>query len=284
MFGAESANIVQQLIDAKADINARNAADDTALMLAIRSGREDLVKLLLDAGINLNLTNNDGDSALTIAAKVHGAGRRQSYYYSTRPESLVEQLVASGARVRAINKTGESVLTLMSAKAGSDELPIIELLIERAACEAPGRFVQVEDLLRALRRTGGQSSAATVKALIAAGGNVNGRSEEGEALLIVAVEESGNAEVVELLLAAGADVNVRDRNGDTPLLLAIRQYLSGPKAQIRKALRQDPRVIDLLLSFRANPLARTRDGLAALDLARQSGNEKLISQIQRAQP
>jgi hypothetical protein len=49
-------------------------------------------------------------------------------------------------------------------------------------------------------------------------------------------------------------------------------------------LRQDPRVIEVLLSSRANPLERTRDGLTALDLARQSANEKLISLIERAQP
>ena len=282
-FGAESADIVRQLIKAGADIKARNAANETALMLAIRAGREDVIKLLIDAGVDLNVINSDGDSALTIAARMHGSDRRR-YYYHTRPESLVERLIKAGARVRTRNKAGESVLTLISAKARPDEVPIIQLIIERAAQEGREPFVQVEDLLGAIRRAGGKSSAATVKALIASGADVKGRSDEGKAMLIVAVEESGNAEVVESLLAAGADVNVKDANGDTPLIAAIRQFLGAENARVRTVLRQDPRVIEVLLSFRANPLDRTRDGLTALDLARQSGNEKLISLIQRAQP
>ena len=103
-------------------------------------------------------------------------------------------------------------------------------------------------------------------------------------MLVVAIEESGNAEVVESLLAAGAEVNLKDANGDTPLIAAIRQYLGTDNARVRNVLRQDPRVIEVLLSFRANPLDRTRDGVTAVDLARQSGNEKLISMIQGAQP
>ena len=282
-FGAESAAILQQLITAGADIKARNAANETALMLAIRAEREDIAKLLLVAGVDLNLVNNDGDSALTIAARMHGSDRRR-YYYHNRPESLVERLIKVGARVRIKNKAGESVLTLMSAKARPDEIPIIQLIIEKAAQEGREPFVQAEDLLGAIRRAGGKSSAAVVKALIASGGDVKGRSEEGKAMLIVAVEESGNAEVVESLLAAGADVNVKDANGDTPLIAAIRQYLGAENARVRSVLRQDPRVIEVLLSFRADPLVRTRDGVTALDLARQSGNDKLISSIQRAQP
>jgi ankyrin repeat protein len=103
-------------------------------------------------------------------------------------------------------------------------------------------------------------------------------------MLSVAIEESGNADVVESLVAAGADVNLKEANGDTPLLAAIRQYLGAENARVRSVLRQDPRVIEVLLSSRANPLERTRDGLTALDLARQSANEKLISLIERAQP
>lgn len=282
-FGAESADIVRQLINAGADIKARNAANETALMLAIRAEREDLIKLLLDAGVDLHAINSDGDSALTIAARMHGSDRRR-YFYHNRPESLVERLIKAGARVRTRNKAGESVLTLISAKARPDEVPIIQLIVERAAREGREPFVQVEDLLGAIRRAGGKSSAATVKALIASGGDVKGRSEEGKAMLIVAVEESGNAEVVASLLAAGADVNVKDTNGDTPLIAAIRQFLGAENARVRRVLRQDPRVIEVLLSFRANPLDRTRDGVTALDLARQSGNEKLISLIQSAQP
>lgn len=283
MFGAESADILRQLIAAKANVKARNAANETALMLAIRAEREDLVKLLLDAGVDINVVNSDGDSALTIAAAIHGSDSRPFYYYN-RPESVVEQLIKAGAQVRTRNNAGESVLTVMSGKARRDELPIIELIIQRAAQEGSEQFVQVEDLLRAIRRAGGKSSAGIVKALIASGGDVKGRSEDGKAMLIVAIEESGNADVVESLVAAGADVNLKEANGDTPLLAAIRQYLGAENARVRSVLRQDPRVIEVLLSSRANPLERTRDGLTALELARQSANGKLISLIERAQP
>ena len=47
----------------KADVNARNKAGLTSLMLAARFGTAENVKVLLDAGADVNARDEDGDTA-----------------------------------------------------------------------------------------------------------------------------------------------------------------------------------------------------------------------------
>jgi len=71
------------------------------------------------------------------------------------------------------------------------------------------------DLMDAAR-TG---NAEKVKALIAAGADVNAKGEAGETALMGAASE-GNAEAVKALLAAGADINAKNNNGETALMIS----------------------------------------------------------------
>lgn len=59
------------VLDAGADLNARQQVGYTALMGAASAGREDLVDLLLARGADPLLQNDDGKSAAAIAAE-HG--------------------------------------------------------------------------------------------------------------------------------------------------------------------------------------------------------------------
>ncbi len=61
---------------------------------------------------------------------------------------------------------------------------------------------------------------ASVKALIAAGADVNGRDEYEDTPLIIAVYR-GQIDIVNALIAAGADVNAMDNKGRTPLLISV---------------------------------------------------------------
>jgi Ankyrin repeats (3 copies) len=62
---------------------------------------------------------------------------------------------------------------------------------------------------------------AQVKALIAAGADLNARDAQARTPLLQAVE-AGRGVVVTLLLKAGADVDASDNNGLTPLIAATR--------------------------------------------------------------
>lgn len=55
-------------MEAKADVNAKNAEGKNALMIALDEGHQSLVAPLLQHGVDINAQDNDGVSALHIAA------------------------------------------------------------------------------------------------------------------------------------------------------------------------------------------------------------------------
>jgi ankyrin repeat protein len=64
--------LVGKLIEKKADLNLRDAAGDTALIIAARRGNdsdEEIAEMLIEAGAKLDLKNKEGHSALFFAAK-----------------------------------------------------------------------------------------------------------------------------------------------------------------------------------------------------------------------
>lgn len=73
-----NADKCQILIEAKADVNAVNKAGDTALMVAVRRGRDAVVPVLLAAGADTSIKNNSGETVLTLAGG-HGLVIVQQY-------------------------------------------------------------------------------------------------------------------------------------------------------------------------------------------------------------
>ncbi|KAK6525188.1 hypothetical protein TWF694_005334 [Orbilia ellipsospora] len=60
--------IVQLLIESKAEFDAKGNDGQTALMLAARDGHEETVRLLLDSGADFETKDNNGQTALSLAA------------------------------------------------------------------------------------------------------------------------------------------------------------------------------------------------------------------------
>ena len=86
--------------------------------------------------------------------------------------------------------------------------------------------------------------AAAVRALVAAGADLEARGAAGRTALLLATR-ADDVEVASLLIAAGADVNARDDIGDTPFLYAgaegrdaiLRAILATGRADLRDTNR-----------------------------------------------
>jgi ankyrin repeat protein len=61
-------DVVRSLLDAKADVNAKDQDGSTALMMAASIGKRDIVQLLLDSNADVNATTVGGDTVVRIAS------------------------------------------------------------------------------------------------------------------------------------------------------------------------------------------------------------------------
>lgn len=97
-------DMVQVLLWAKADVNARNDSGQTVLMMLGEKITSDIVWDLINAGAKVNLRDNDGDTALIEAAQSNNL-------------DVLKTLLEAGAKVNAKNNDGQTPL-MMAASEG----------------------------------------------------------------------------------------------------------------------------------------------------------------------
>ena len=71
--------LVRYLTQKGADVNIRNANNDTALYLAAASGSVDIIKLPLDKGMSVNLTNSNDRTPLHVSATLGNLEATKSF-------------------------------------------------------------------------------------------------------------------------------------------------------------------------------------------------------------
>jgi ankyrin repeat protein len=252
---ADSGNtaLVERLLAAGADVNAKDNYGDTALIAAADDGHTDIVERLLAAGADVNAQNNDGRTPLIAAAKGGNINPWDDEDYirvaRERSTDIVRRLLAvQGIKVNAQNKDGETALTIAALFSNAD---IVRLLLAAGAdvnaknkdgmtalmhaadefatdadiverlLAAPGADVNAKDKggMTALMLAAFNGHLDMVERLLAAGADVNAKDKDGETALIAAADD-GHTDIVERLLAAGADVNAQNKDGDTAWMKA----------------------------------------------------------------
>lgn len=120
-------DIVQTLIDAKADVNAKDKHGNTALIAAVNSKSNEIVQALLNAGANVNAKNDNGYTALMEAAINHNC-------------EIIQTLISLGADINLKDNSGNRALNFAKnnyARAETGNKPeSIRILKEAGAKEA----------------------------------------------------------------------------------------------------------------------------------------------------
>jgi ankyrin repeat protein len=150
--------MVQVLLWARADVNARNNSGQTVLMMLGEKITSDIVWDLINAGAKVNLRDEDGDTALLEAARSNNM-------------EVLKTLLDAGAKVNARNNNGQTALMLAASEGLINNLKTLILAggdINAHDNEGKTAFLYAKEndhspIVRLLRSYGVDESAQTKK-------------------------------------------------------------------------------------------------------------------------
>jgi len=194
------------LLAGGAEVNAQGEEGLTALHWAVDQGTPEVVELFLEAGADVHAQNANG------ATPLFGLERRRSG--ALQEPAVLDLLLGAGADVGARNSSGSTALHVVAAAPDApNALQIASGLLESGA--DPNAYDDEGRTPLILAARG--DNEALVRVLLEAGADVAARHTGGGTALHSAVEAGGSAAVVQVLLEAGADPDARDNAGLTPL-------------------------------------------------------------------
>lgn len=222
---------VKALINAGADVNAKNKNGATPVSLAIGHVSLETLKLFITA-------KNVNAKVVTILYPINDTKKQlidqkkdTTYFHLAAQKAsveVVEYLISLGANITAPNGRGE--LPLQSAVQNPNP-KVLDTLLATNKFDATAKnaaLLAAVKLNNDSRIQNDPDINTKVKALLDAGAEVNTKNEQDVTPLHFAAQY-GTGETMVQLIEAGADVNARDKNGKTPL-----HYLLGfsPSIQI----------------------------------------------------
>jgi len=225
------------LLDAGADVNARNDLGETPLVLSARYGQAEMVKLLISRKANLRYA--DGRMAMS-AATDRITHLRHRWDFREECQAIVSALNEAGiptdittevalgnvdrvhkllkerpARASYYDVNGAPVLT---RAAGLGDNKLVALLLDAGAHPDSGD----DEWFTALHHAVSSQHPETVKLLLTRRANVNARTKDGITPLHLALQDRKRV-IAPLLLKAGAEVNAPDNYGNTPYSGIVRE-------------------------------------------------------------
>ena len=234
--------MVKAMLDAGADPNTSTADGATALMTASISGSADTVIALLARGADVNAKESaHQQTALMFAAAENRA-------------AVITALAAHGADLAAATQ----VVPLEDEKLDDNGNPLPKKVTEASGTVTGGNTVMggMTALLFAAR----EGHLDAVRALVAAGGDVNQLSAGDHSSPLVIAVSNSHYEVGQFLVDHGANPNLANVDGLTPLYATIdMQYAPVSWAPNPLTVQEKVSHLELmrsLLAHGANPNAK----------------------------
>ncbi len=241
--GAGNVDCVKALIDAGAKANTKDDGNYTALMWAANRGQSDCVKALIDAGADVNAKMKYGLTVLEMA--VCGTTRCDWNYAGSSESEIIPAgagnvdcitaLIVAHVNVNEKDNGGCTALMIAATAGKADCVKALvaagadvnandnygDTAIEYAVYGERGWGYRFGKSTMTFSASGGIMDS--IKALIAAGADVNAKDKQGVTALMSAAF-IGDPDIVKALIAARADINAQDIQGETPLMKAATLY------------------------------------------------------------
>jgi ankyrin repeat protein len=229
-----SHEIVEVLVAAGCDVNGKDEAGRTPLILAARVGHFETMEMLLRLGADPNLACSVTHCHTTYekvtplhaycGRERYGSGGEES---SFEAERIVSSLLNAGAN--------------LEAKDGDGQTPLFYAVKEYNMFDTANYLVNTCHASVKMKRNDQQSplhvcsSGKAAKLLLEAGANIEDHDEKGRTPLMTSASTLMWEDVWSELLHAGADVNARDFDG-TPVLQTMIQCSGYRHAEQAKIL------------------------------------------------
>jgi len=260
--------LVEYLLEAKADINALDEAQNSPLHFAVELGQPEMVELLLKRGACVPSPGMDESTQCLVSlaldySKVevaeilvrHSVPFTHGFHLheaaGNARKEVVLWLLRHGADINHTSEEGDTAI-MEAAKNGHQEM--VACLLEQHA-QFHQRNQQGEGLLHCAARWRGCLNVVLPNKL-----PLDEPSATGATPLHIAAQ-SGDPGAVQALIAAGAAVDVQDRTGNTPLHCIFDSEEFRPDVEFP--------IFHQLVAGGADRTIRNQEGKTAFDLAVQ---------------
>lgn len=227
-------NIINLLINAEADVNARDKLGNTALFIASASSLKntDNISALINFGANINIQNNNGETALMKALK-------QRRFFESHINNIMA-LINAGVDLNKQDRQGHTALIIAT---NSGQICFVNALITAGADLNLPQFRNITPLMFASLA----GHIDIVNALIKAGADYNKQAFVGETALMLAAIK-GHKNIIIALLNANANPFLV--TADAKIMREELLKLHIPEAEIKKNVALAGKTFDAILKKR----------------------------------
>ena len=266
---AEQGNVAEitALMAKGANINAKQQSGDghTPLIVAVRKGHLPAVKALIQAGADVNLKDElNQATALMWAVRKGDKNPVRQTASIEQKYEIGDLLIASKAEVNAKNRWGGTALQWAT---DAKNLRMVKALIAAGADVNIGDEAGLTPLMVAANYEG-PDFLEMVKLMINAGAKVDVQDETGMTALMKAAMNHHKPETIRYLVSKGADINAKTLQGETALMIASRTARS--------------EVVAYLIEAGADLKAKNEKGQTAMAVAKEAGYPDVINVLMKA--